>query len=123
MSEALARWNGLTVEDAAKEVLPCCGSTAWAEEMARRPFADLATLLAASDETWRNLPAEDWMEAFLSHPRIDESQASLMLIIKLTVLGGRIVGAYFGAGEFAQEDISLLYSLAGPKPQESELSG
>ena len=77
MSEALARWNGLPAEDAAKEVLPCCGSTAWAEEMAaRRPLADLATLLAASDEAWRNLPVEDWMEAFRSHPRIGESQAS-----------------------------------------------
>ena len=31
MSEALARWNGLPAEDAAKEILPCCGSTAWAE--------------------------------------------------------------------------------------------
>ena len=77
MSEALARWNGLPAEDAAKEVLPCCGSTAWAEEMAaRRPLSDLATLLAASDETWRSLPVEDWMEAFRSHPRIGESQAS-----------------------------------------------
>lgn len=77
MSEALARWNGLPAEDAAKEVLPCCGSTAWAEEMAaRRPLRDLATLLAVSDETWRNLPVEDWMEAFRSHPRIGESQAS-----------------------------------------------
>jgi 2-oxo-4-hydroxy-4-carboxy-5-ureidoimidazoline decarboxylase len=80
MSEALARWNGLPAEDAAKEVLPCCGSNAWAEGMAaRRPFADLATLLAASDETWRNLPVEDWMEAFRSHPRIGESQASQSL--------------------------------------------
>jgi 2-oxo-4-hydroxy-4-carboxy-5-ureidoimidazoline decarboxylase len=43
---------------------------------ARRPFADSASLLAASDETWRDLPAEDWMEAFRSHPRIGESQAS-----------------------------------------------
>src|SRR5216683_2160130 len=58
---------------AAKQILPCCGSTAWAEGMAaRRPFADEATLLAASDETWRNLARADWMEAFRSHPRIGE---------------------------------------------------
>jgi 2-oxo-4-hydroxy-4-carboxy-5-ureidoimidazoline decarboxylase len=77
MSEVLARWNGLPIEDAVKEILPCCGSSAWAEGMAaRRPFADSASLLAASDETWRDLPAEDWMEAFRSHPRIGESQAS-----------------------------------------------
>jgi 2-oxo-4-hydroxy-4-carboxy-5-ureidoimidazoline decarboxylase len=77
MSEVLARWNSLPIEDAVKEIMPCCGSTAWAERMAaRRPFADSATLLAVSDDTWRNLAAEDWMEAFRSHPRIGESQAS-----------------------------------------------
>ena len=37
---------------------------------------DEATLLAASDETWRNLAEEDWMEAFRSHPRIGESRGS-----------------------------------------------
>jgi 2-oxo-4-hydroxy-4-carboxy-5-ureidoimidazoline decarboxylase len=70
----LARWNRLPLGDAAKEILPCCGSTAWAHGMAaRRPFSDAATLLAASDEAWSNLAAEDWMEAFRSHPRIGES--------------------------------------------------
>jgi len=39
----------------------------------RRPIADETTLLAASDETWRTLAREDWMEAFSSHPRIGES--------------------------------------------------
>jgi 2-oxo-4-hydroxy-4-carboxy-5-ureidoimidazoline decarboxylase len=74
MSGVLAQWNALPVEDAVKEILPCCGSIAWAGEMAaRRPFPDVTTLLAASDETWSNLTAEDWMEAFRSHPRIGES--------------------------------------------------
>jgi 2-oxo-4-hydroxy-4-carboxy-5-ureidoimidazoline decarboxylase len=77
MSGVLARWNGLPVEDAVKEILPCCGSKAWAGGLAaRRPFTDVTTLLAASDETWSNLPAEDWMEAFRSHPRIGESRAA-----------------------------------------------
>jgi 2-oxo-4-hydroxy-4-carboxy-5-ureidoimidazoline decarboxylase len=31
-------------------------------------------LLAVSDETWRALRHEDWMEAFHSHPRIGESR-------------------------------------------------
>jgi 2-oxo-4-hydroxy-4-carboxy-5-ureidoimidazoline decarboxylase len=77
MSETLAKWNRLPREDAAREILPCCGSGFWAREMAaRRPFADEASLLAASEEAWRNLAREDWMEAFRSHPRIGESQAS-----------------------------------------------
>ena len=74
MSGTLARWNLLPIGKAAKEILPCCGSTAWADGMAaRRPLRDEATLLAASDETWRNLARADWMEAFRSHPRIGES--------------------------------------------------
>jgi 2-oxo-4-hydroxy-4-carboxy-5-ureidoimidazoline decarboxylase len=43
---------------------------------ARRPIADEAALLAASDETWRNLTPADWLEAFQSHPRIGESRSS-----------------------------------------------
>ncbi|HWO31619.1 MAG TPA: 2-oxo-4-hydroxy-4-carboxy-5-ureidoimidazoline decarboxylase, partial [Candidatus Acidoferrum sp.] len=35
-----------------------------------------AALLAASDETWRNLTPADWMEAFQSHPRIGGSRSS-----------------------------------------------
>jgi 2-oxo-4-hydroxy-4-carboxy-5-ureidoimidazoline decarboxylase len=77
ITHGLARWNSLSKADAAKDILPCCGSTAWAEGIARRrPLPDEATLLAASDETWRNLAEEDWMEAFRSHPRIGESKGS-----------------------------------------------
>jgi 2-oxo-4-hydroxy-4-carboxy-5-ureidoimidazoline decarboxylase len=74
MSGLLAQWNRLPLEDAVKAILPCCGSNAWARGLAaRRPFADVTTLLAASDETWSNLTAADWVEAFQSHPRIGES--------------------------------------------------
>ena len=77
MSEVLERWNAVPVEEAMKEILPCCGSKAWASRMAAwRPFPDVTTLLAASDETWSNLSAADWMEAFRSHPRIGESRAA-----------------------------------------------
>jgi 2-oxo-4-hydroxy-4-carboxy-5-ureidoimidazoline decarboxylase len=75
MSSALARWNGLRADEAAEEILPCCGSMAWAHAMAvLRPIEDEGVLLAASDEVWRNLPESDWMEAFRSHPRIGESR-------------------------------------------------
>ena len=75
MSSVLARWNGLREDEAAEEILPCCGSKAWAGAMAtRRPIGDESVLLAASDEVWRNLPESDWMEAFRSHPRIGESR-------------------------------------------------
>jgi 2-oxo-4-hydroxy-4-carboxy-5-ureidoimidazoline decarboxylase len=77
MSDVLARWNRLSLEEAAKEILPCCGSKAWAEGMAkRRPLLDKMALLAASDETGRGLGESDWMEAFHSHPRIGEARAA-----------------------------------------------
>jgi 2-oxo-4-hydroxy-4-carboxy-5-ureidoimidazoline decarboxylase len=77
MSEVFQRWNFLPAAAAANEILPCCGSRAWAEKItARRPLPDEESLLFASDEIWRSLPERDWLEAFRSHPRIGESTAS-----------------------------------------------
>jgi OHCU decarboxylase len=71
----LARWNRLPIDEAMGTILPCCGSKAWLQGMAaRRPLADESALLAASNDTWRNLTPSDWREAFLSHPRIGESR-------------------------------------------------
>lgn len=74
MNRVLSRWNALPADEAAKEILPCCGSRAWASSMASgRPVEDVATLLATSDRIWRDLSAADWLEAFQSHPRIGET--------------------------------------------------
>jgi 2-oxo-4-hydroxy-4-carboxy-5-ureidoimidazoline decarboxylase len=76
MSDVLAGWNGAPPDAAATQILPCCGSMAWARKMAaRRPLQDEAALMAASDEVWRNLNESDWVEAFNSHPRIGEPSA------------------------------------------------
>ena len=73
MSEVLGRWNRLSDREAAQEILDCCGSTAWARELAaHRPLMDEASLLAASDKIWNRLPAADWLDAFSKHPRIGE---------------------------------------------------
>ena len=86
MSAMLARWNRLSAEDAVKEILPCCGSGAWADGMAaRRPFTDVTTLLAVSDQTWGNLTVADWTEAFQSHPRIGESRAAVSALSQSSV--------------------------------------
>ena len=75
MSGVLARWNVLRLTEAAEEILPCCGSEAWAHAMAgRRPILDKAALLATSDEVWKSLSEFDRMEAFRSHPRIGEAR-------------------------------------------------
>jgi OHCU decarboxylase len=72
----LDRWNRLTESSAADVILSCCGSSAWARQLAaRRPLADESSLIAASDEIWNHLSAQDWMEAFSKHPRIGERKA------------------------------------------------
>jgi len=76
MSAILVRWNALATADAAKEILPCCGSQRWAHALARlRPLTDAEALLAQSDEIWWQLDPADWNEAFSSHPRIGEKKA------------------------------------------------
>jgi 2-oxo-4-hydroxy-4-carboxy-5-ureidoimidazoline decarboxylase len=71
----LARWSSLDPIAAAREILPCCGSQAWAAEMAaRRPFADIDAVLSVADTVWMGLPESAWDEAFASHPRIGQQR-------------------------------------------------
>ena len=73
MSEnAIARYlNALGDDDARAALTRCCGSRDWGRQMlARRPFADDAALLEASDDIWYGLSTDDWLEAFRHHPRI-----------------------------------------------------
>jgi OHCU decarboxylase len=73
----LGRLNALPSAAAEAELLACCGSRRWARELAaRRPFAAPSALLAAADEVWGSLAAEDWHEAFRAHPRIGERKAA-----------------------------------------------
>ena len=76
LNQILARWNALPEMEAEEEILPCCGSQHWAQELTRqRPFATPQELFEASDRIWFGLPPEDWDEAFRSHPRIGERNA------------------------------------------------
>jgi 2-oxo-4-hydroxy-4-carboxy-5-ureidoimidazoline decarboxylase len=76
MNKALARWNSLDLAAAARAVLPCCGSQAWATALASaRPIEDEESLIAKSSSIWLSLPEEAWQEAFHSHPRIGQKHA------------------------------------------------
>src|SRR5215469_2449400 len=73
MNKVLAHWNQLPEEDAAQEILPCCGSVSWARRLvSRRPIEDEQSLASGSDEIWNALTSSDWREAFSKHPRIGE---------------------------------------------------
>lgn len=78
MNKVLARWNALDPTTAASEILPCCGSEAWANSLAAaRPIADEAALIQASATIWHTLPESAWQQAFDSHPRIGQQNAQL----------------------------------------------
>ena len=77
MQHDLAWLNSLAAAEAEKELLQCCGSTRWAQQMtAARPFATLDELLATANEIWSSLDRNDWLEAFRSHPKIGEKKAA-----------------------------------------------
>ncbi len=76
MNPVLHRWNSLEPDAAAAMILPCCGSQAWATQLAaRRPIANEGALLEESSAVWLGLPVKAWQEAFDSHPRIGEQKA------------------------------------------------
>jgi OHCU decarboxylase len=71
------RLNRLGAEEARAALLSCCGSARWAERVAAlRPFWDVGQLLGIAGRVWRELEAEDWLEAFRAHPKIGESKAA-----------------------------------------------
>ena len=72
----LAEWNAMNADEAVAAILPCCGSLAWATQLAgMRPFASFEDQAAASDRVWWGLPVVDWQQAFDSHPRIGQGHA------------------------------------------------
>lgn len=72
------RLNSLPAAEAQKELLKCCGSRQWAERMiAERSFEDAEDLIAKADRLWWSLDPRDWLEAFLSHPKIGEKKAAV----------------------------------------------
>ncbi|QNI32867.1 2-oxo-4-hydroxy-4-carboxy-5-ureidoimidazoline decarboxylase [Alloacidobacterium dinghuense] len=76
-SRVLADWNLLNDDVAVAAILPCCGSTRWAQDMvSARPFSDEQDLSERSDAIWLHLSPQDWDEAFRSHPRIGERKAA-----------------------------------------------
>ena len=73
ISSSLREFNILPGEEALSTLLRCCGAARWAQGMlAARPFPDRKTVLAASEGTFANLTASDWLEAFRHHSKIGD---------------------------------------------------
>ena len=72
----IERLNKTSSKDAETELLACCGSREWAQQMSEaRPFNNLTDLLRKAGQIWWNLDVQDWLEAFASHPKIGEHKA------------------------------------------------
>jgi 2-oxo-4-hydroxy-4-carboxy-5-ureidoimidazoline decarboxylase len=72
----LAAINAWSHDEAIVAFRRCCGSTRWAERMARlRPFDSEASAFEAAERTWWGLDPADWLEAFAAHPRIGDRDA------------------------------------------------
>lgn len=106
-SAVLARWNNLSAQQAVEQILPCCGSSAWARELAaRRPLGDEAMLIAASDEIWHRLQPSAWLEAFSKHPRIGERKAPPAASPQSALWSAQEQRNVGGATEFVQQALA-----------------
>lgn len=77
MNPVLTQWNALPAEEAAQQILPCCGSQTWATQLAlSRPILTPESLTELSDTLWTSLSAQDQREALHTHPRIGEQHAT-----------------------------------------------
>lgn len=105
----LAWLNSLPATEAEKELLQCCGSTRWAQQMAEaRPFVTLEALLASANELWWSLDQSDWLEAFRSHPKIGEKKAVDPVSTQARQWSGQEQAAVAAA---SQETVDSLASL------------
>ncbi len=71
MLHGLDRINLAAPDEAHRDLLTCCGSKQWSDQMlALRPFDDETQLLQAAGTVWEQLAPDDWLEAFAQHPKI-----------------------------------------------------
>ena len=105
----LAWLNSLPSVEAEKELLQCCGSTRWAQQMAAtRPFKTLEALLASADTIWWSLDRNDWLEAFRSHPKIGEKKAADPVSTQASQWSGQ---EQAGVATASQETVDSLATL------------
>jgi 2-oxo-4-hydroxy-4-carboxy-5-ureidoimidazoline decarboxylase len=72
----LTELNQADSEKACIELLKCCGSNKWVNNiLAARPFSSVAQLHMQAEKIWVELGKDDYLEAFAAHPKIGESKA------------------------------------------------
>ncbi len=75
MTSNLQRLNLLPANEGESELRKCCGSKAWARQVAAlRPYTSVDELIDQAERVWWALGQQDWLEAFHSHPKIGEKK-------------------------------------------------
>ena len=130
----LDQFNGVPFEQARAAMLDCCGSEAWAVEMAaRRPYESLEALLEAADAEWWRLGEYGWLEALRAHTRAaafadvadlsepDEVVAERMAVLHEYYATFGFGFIYYSAGKSSEEIMAVLRSRVGNR-MDQELS-
>lgn len=69
----LDTFNSMGRNDARGELIKCCSSLAWVENMEKaRPYETLHDFLKKAEAVWFSLGERDWLEAFSGHPKIGD---------------------------------------------------
>ncbi len=69
----LQQFNNSVTEQLRIELIKCCGSSSWVENvLPKLPFASIDILKKESDRIWFSLTEKDWKEAFAHHPKIGD---------------------------------------------------
>lgn len=77
LSHGLAAFNRLPADRARTELLACCASPAWAEQMlAARPYPSVEEVMALTDRAVAGLSEAELDAALAGHPRIGERTAA-----------------------------------------------
>lgn len=109
MAHDLTSLNSLPTEESVKELLQCCGSRAWAEQMSKdRPYSTLDDVVSHALQIWQSLTAADWLEAFRSHPKIGEKKAAENVSAQSQQWSGQ---EQSGVTNAAQETVDALATL------------
>ena len=73
----LVRRNALPREQYEAGLRSCCGSSRWVTQMAdAAPYSYVGALIRTAERVWWSLDRQDWLEAFATHPKIGEDQAT-----------------------------------------------
>ena len=127
----LDEFNGLPFEKAQSAMLDCCGSEAWAVEMAaKRPYESLDALREAADEQWWRLGEYAWLEALRAHPRTgawtdiadladsDEVVTERMAMLRQYYMTFGFGFIYYSVGKTNEEIMEVLRERVGNRMEQ-----